>query len=621
MTPTALAAPWRSTALRTGPRVPVWAPWAGRMTLHLPATGELMDMESREGGWWISPRDLPDGTDYAYRIDGSDQDTPDPRSAWQPRGVHGPSRTVDTARWDTDLWTDGQWPGRDLKGAVVYELHVGTFTPEGTLDAAASRLEHLAALGVEMIELMPLAAFPGRAGWGYDGVSLWAVHEAYGGPRALARFINAAHGQGIGVCLDVVYNHLGPSGNYLPDFGPYLTSAHTTPWGEAVNYCQDGSEQVRAFAIDAALRWLRDFHVDALRLDAIHQIVDSSPRHVLAELSDAVAALSLEVGRPLSLVAESDLNDVGVITATGQEAPAACPSLGMTAQWADDVHHALHARLTGESHGYYADFAQPGAWAATMERVFLHDGGWSTFRDRPWGAPVPRGTDPRRFIVFGSNHDQVGNRARGDRPAASLEDSVVAAGAALVVLSPYTPMLFMGEEWGTRRPFQYFTDHEDPELADRVRHGRRAEFAAFGWEAHEVPDPQHPATVGDSVLNWAELDDPAHARMLSWYRGIIALRRELALGQLAHGRPQARDLGEVLVVELDLDPAGACGQGTAGTCGELVVAVNLGAADLPLASVVPGAAGLTAALSWQDQSGSAPGALAGHNTLVLVRTP
>lgn len=570
---------WRSPALPLGPQVPVWAPRARRLTLHLPGRGELIDMEPRPGGWWVSPRPLEPGTDYALRLDEDPADRPDPRSPWQPYGVHGASRTVDTSSWDEDLWTDAHWQGMDLLGSVVYELHVGTFTPAGTLEAAAERLGYLAQLGVDVVELMPLAPVPGHVGWGYDGVSLWAVHEPYGGPEALARFVDAAHRHGIGVCLDVVYNHLGPSGNYLGLFGPYFTAAHTTPWGEAVNYDQEGSTQVRAWVIDAALRWLRDFHVDALRLDAIHEIADDSPRHVLAELADAVAGLSAELGRPLSLVAESDLNDVGVITATDQAPPAAVASLGMTAQWADDVHHALHSRLTGESQGYYGDFAQEGAWATTTRGAFLHTGTWSTFRGRAWGAPVPEGTDPRRFVVFGSNHDQVGNRALGDRPSATLDDDTLAAQAALVLLSPYTPMLFMGEEWGTRRPFRFFTDHPEEDLAATVRDGRRREFADFGWEAEQIPDPQDPATRTVSVLDWSEQDQPGHSRMLAWYRQMTALRRRLSLGGPGVSWPRAQDTGDALVLEVDLPDQDD----------RLVVVVNLGHDDLELSTVLPDA--------------------------------
>ena len=588
---------WTSPALPVGPRVPVWAPAAQTVELHLPGQDRLVDMIPAPGGWWTAPLDLEPGTDYAFRVDGS-PNRPDPRSALQPDGVHGPSRTVDPDAWQ---WTDQNWAGKDLRGSVIYELHVGTFTPEGTLDAAITRLGHLADLGVDIVELMPLAAFPGKAGWGYDGVGLWAVHEAYGGPDALARFVDAAHNAGIGVCLDVVYNHLGPSGNYLSVFGPYFTPAHHTPWGEAVNYDHDGSHQVRAFVIDSALRWLRDFHIDALRLDAIHEIKDDATAadppqtHILAELSDAVAALSAEIGRPLSLVAEADLNDVGVITPTGEQPPAKIPSLGMTAQWADDVHHALHARLTGETQGYYGDFAEAGAWAKAYGRAFLHNGTWSTFRERNWGAPVPEDTDPRKFVVFGSDHDQVGNRAVGDRPSTSLNDATLAATAALVLLSPYTPMLFMGEEWGTRTPFQFFTDHEEEDLARSVSEGRVREFAGFGWDADEIPDPQEPGTVEASRLRWEELDEAEHARMLAWYQGLIALRRKLGWSQRT-AWPQVDETDDVLTVTYE----------------DIVVATNLSDQDRPAPAAT------TVLLSWNPVD-AVPPFLCPGQTLIARR--
>ena len=588
---------WTSPALPVGPRVPVWAPAAQTVELHLPDQDRLVGMIPVPGGWWTAPFDLEPGTDYAFRVDGS-PNRPDPRSALQPDGVHGPSRTVDPDAWQ---WTDQNWAGKDLRGSVIYELHVGTFTPEGTLDAAITRLGHLADLGVDIVELMPLAAFPGKAGWGYDGVGLWAVHEAYGGPDALARFVDAAHNAGIGVCLDVVYNHLGPSGNYLGVFGPYFTRAHHTPWGEAVNYDHDGSKQVRAFVIDSALRWLRDFHIDALRLDAIHEIKDDAAAadppqtHILAELSDAVAALSAEIGRPLSLVAEADLNDVGVITPTDEQPPAKIPSLGMTAQWADDVHHALHARLTGETQGYYGDFAEAGAWAKAYGRAFLHNGTWSTFRERNWGAPVPENTDPRKFVVFGSDHDQVGNRAVGDRPSTSLNDATLAATAALVLLSPYTPMLFMGEEWGTRTPFQFFTDHEEEDLARSVSEGRVREFAGFGWDADEIPDPQEHGTVEASRLRWEELDEAEHARMLAWYQGLIALRRKLTWSQRT-AWPQVDETDDVLTVTYE----------------DIVVATNLSDQDRPAPAAT------TVLLSWNPVD-AVPPILCPGQTLIARR--
>ncbi|RMI13178.1 malto-oligosyltrehalose trehalohydrolase [Cellulomonas triticagri] len=507
----------------------VWAPGAGSVDLHLPAAddagAEVVALHPAGGGWWTSGRDLPHGTDYAFAVDGADP-RPDPRSPWQPDGVHGPSRVFDASR---HAWSDSAWAGRDVRGAVLYELHVGTFTPEGTLDAAAARLAHLADLGVEVVELLPVAPFNGVHGWGYDGVGLYGVHEPYGGPAALQRFVDAAHAVGIAVCLDVVHNHLGPSGNYLGVFGPYFTDAHHTPWGAAINLDGDGSPEVRRWILDSVLRWLRDFHVDALRLDAVHALVDDSDRHLLAQMSDEVAALAAEVGRPLSLVAEVDLNDPVSVT------PTAAGGWGMTAQWADDVHHALHALLTGERHGYYVDFGTPDTLRTALREVFVHAGSYSTFRDRDWGRPVPDDVDGHRFVVFGQDHDQVGNRALGDRPSAVLDDGALAAEAALVLLSPYTPMLFMGEEWGARTPWMYVTDHPEPDLAQAVREGRAREFGGHGWAAtygadeatFVVPDPQDPATHEASRLDWSEPEQARHARLLDWYRRLVALRREV----------------------------------------------------------------------------------------------
>jgi maltooligosyltrehalose trehalohydrolase len=451
-------------------------------------------MAKGTGGWWRGPP-VSAGDDYAFEVDG-DGPFPDPRSAWQPHGVHGFSRAFDCSQF---AWTDAAWAGRDARGAVTYELHIGTFTPAGTLDAIIGRqLKDLAARGVEMIELMPVAAFPGNRGWGYDGVALYSVHEAYGGPAALQRFVDAAHAEGLAVCLDVVYNHLGPDGNYLGQFGPYFTDAHETPWGWAVNLDQPGSEGMRAFIIDNALRWFEDFHLDALRLDAVHALVDDSPVHLLAELSGRTAALADRLGRPLALVAESDLNQPSMVT------PVAEGGLGMTAQWADDVHHALHSYLTRETHGYYADFGSIETLDKAYRKVFVHDGGLSTFRGRTWGAPVPDDMDRQRFVVFASNHDQVGNRAIGDRPSSSLSPGGQAASLALILLSPFTPMLFMGEEYGETRPFMFFTDHDEP-LGSAVSEGRMSEFAGHGWEGLyggtvTVPDPQDRQTFMRSKL-------------------------------------------------------------------------------------------------------------------------
>jgi len=500
----------------------VWAPRAHRVDLVLGEASRTIPMQQDGRGWWESDSALQPGTDYAFSIDGGPQ-RPDPRSPWQPRGVHAPSRWYDPTAFD---WTDHQWTGRAVPGAVIYELHIGTFTPQGTLDAAVDRLDHLVALGVDIVELMPVAAFPGDRGWGYDGVGLYAVHESYGGPEALQRFVDAAHRAGLGVALDVVYNHLGPSGNYLAEFGPYFTDAHHTPWGQAINLDGPEAGPVRAFIIDNALRWLRDFHIDALRLDAVHALIDDSPIHLLAELSHAVDQLSRELARPLGLIAESDLNDADMVT------PVDDGGLGMDAQWADDVHHALHAYLAGERHGYYTDFGSPATVAKALTDVFVHDGTYSTFRGTRWGKPVPAGIDGHRFIASLNTHDQVGNRALGDRPSASLSPGRLAVGAALLLTSHYTPMLFMGEEWGARTPWMFFTDHAEEELAEAIRQGRQREFGSHGWaelygtEDLQVPDPQDPSTFTASRLDWEEPAHTGHRRLLDFYTRLIALRRE-----------------------------------------------------------------------------------------------
>ncbi|KGN39952.1 malto-oligosyltrehalose trehalohydrolase [Knoellia aerolata] len=517
--------------------IEVWAPTAERVEIELGAPGEQVRREPmvRDAhGWWRWDGDGPACAelDYAFVLDGAEPALPDPRSAWQPHGVDGPSRVFDAS---AHAWGDADWrgprEGAGTLGGVVYELHVGTFTPEGTFDAAVERLGHLVDLGVDVVEILPVAAIPGRWGWGYDGVDLYAVHDALGGPAAFQRFVDACHGLGLGVCLDVVYNHLGPSGNYLGRFGPYFTQAHMTPWGPAVNLDAPGSDVVRAFIVDNALRWLRDFHVDALRLDAVHALVDESERHLLVELSDAVADLSGELGRPLDLIAESDLNDTAMVTPTAEG------GMGMTAQWADDVHHGLHVVLTGETQGYYEDFgggtrAMPDGGpldvlAKVLTRGFLHDGTWSSFRGHEWGRPVDVDTlDGRRLVTYLQTHDQVGNRATGDRISAAITPGRAAIGAALYLLGPGTPMIFMGEEWAASSPWQFFTDFTDEGMAEAVRAGRRAEFGSHGW-ADAVPDPQARSTRDASVLRWDDLSAEPHASLLAWYRRLIALRREV----------------------------------------------------------------------------------------------
>ncbi|HVN12110.1 MAG TPA: malto-oligosyltrehalose trehalohydrolase [Kineosporiaceae bacterium] len=513
-------------------RFSVWAPRASAVDLILPADERRLPMHvDGDSRWTLDVADAGHGTDYGFSLDGG-RPLPDPRSPWQPAGVHAPSRVFDTSR---HAWQDGGWRGRSALGGVFYELHIGTYTPQGTLDAAASRLDHLVELGVDVVEVMPVAAFDGRWGWGYDGVDLYAVHEPYGGPAALQRFVDACHRRGLAVCLDVVYNHVGPSGNYLGEFGPYFTGGHTTPWGDAANLDDEGCEHVRRWIVDNALRWFADFHLDALRLDAVHALVDDSPRHLLAQLSDESAALSARLGRPLSLVAESDLNDPRMIE------PTSAGGLGMTAQWSDDLHHALHAWLTGETQGYYVDFGSVEDVARTLTRVFRHSGGYSTFRGRTWGRPVdPARHRGHRFLGYLQDHDQVGNRARGDRISASVSVGRQAVGAALSMASAFTPMIFMGEEWAASTPWRFFTDFPDPALGAAVREGRRSEFARYGWNVADVRDPQDSATRDASVLDWTELGTQPHARVLAWYRALTALRRDAP-------DLQADDLREVRV--------------------------------------------------------------------------
>ncbi|MCC3651090.1 malto-oligosyltrehalose trehalohydrolase [Streptomyces sp. S07_1.15] len=498
----------------------VWAPRAGAVALHVEdgdGAVTAMERDPVRPGWWRAEAPAADGTRYGFALDGGPV-RPDPRAPRLPDGPGGTGAVVDHGLFD---WRH-PWYGRPLPGAVLYELHIGTFTPEGTFGAAARRLGHLADLGITHVELMPVCPFPGTHGWGYDGVAPWAVHEPYGGPDGLKRFIDAAHGHGLGVVLDVVHNHLGPSGNQLPEFGPYFTERHHTPWGAAVNLDAPGSDEVRAYLTGSALSWLRDYRADGLRLDAVHALRDDRARHFLAELSAAVDALAARTGRPLFLIAESDVNDPRTTT------PRAAGGHGVHAQWNDDFHHALHTALTGEHQGYYADFAEDPlhALAKTLTGGFFHDGGWSSFRERSHGAPLdPRTTPAHRLLAYAQTHDQIGNRALGDRLAAGLSPGLLACAAALVLTSPYTPMLFMGEEWGARTPWQYFTDHPDPELAEAVRRGRRREFASHGWAEEDIPDPQDPATRGRSCLDWSEPERDPHARLLAWHRELIALRR------------------------------------------------------------------------------------------------
>jgi maltooligosyltrehalose trehalohydrolase len=496
----------------------VWAPRPERVRLVV--AGDTVEMTRADDGWWTPAREVAAeaGLDYGYLLDEDARPRPDPRSRRQPDGVHGLSQTFDVSAYD---WGDGRWTGRQLAGSVIYELHIGTFTPEGTLDAAAERLGHLRSIGVDLVEVMPVNAFNGTHNWGYDGVLWSCVHEEYGGPAAYQRFVDACHAAGLGVIQDVVYNHLGPSGNYLPLFGPYLKDGRNT-WGDLVNLDGPDSGEVRRLILDNVRMWLADFHVDGLRLDAVHALVDASPTHLLEEMATEVAALSVHQRRPLTLIAESDLNDARLVT------PREAGGRGLDAQWSDDFHHALHVALTGETHGYYADFEPLSALAKVCEHGFFHDGTWSSFRGRPHGRPVGRAAMPTwRLVIANQNHDQVGNRAAGDRLTAQLDDDQLACAALLTLCGPFTPMLFMGEEFAASSPFQFFTSHPEPELGRATAEGRLREFAEHGWEPSSVPDPQDPATYARSELDWSEASSGRGARMLEIYRALADLRRLL----------------------------------------------------------------------------------------------
>jgi maltooligosyltrehalose trehalohydrolase len=502
----------------------VWAPAAGAVEVVVEG-GPRIPMQPARPGWWQSAdAALTHGTRYRVSLDGAPP-VVDGRAVHLPDGVFGPAALYDHSRFE---WHDAGWRPPPWPRAVVYELHVGTFTAHGTLDAAIAHLDHLVDLGVTHVELMPLAGFDGTHGWGYDGVFPWSVHEPYGGPDALKRFVDAAHARGLAVLLDLVLNHLGPRGATLHEQGPLLTDRRETPWGKAINLDLPAGRSVRDLLTDCVQSWLRDFHLDGLRLDATHELVESRPTYppFLAELAQTVAGLGAALGRQLVLVAEDDRNEPHLTRSRDHG------GWGLTAQWADDVHHALHVALTGEAQGYYGDFAaEPDeALRRTLTEAFFHTGQWSSFRGRHWGRPVDREETPGyRFVAALQTHDQVGNRATGDRIAALADPGGLRCGIALVLTAPFVPMLFMGEEWGSRRPWQFFTSYTDPGLGAAVTAGRRAEFADHGWSATgaapDVPDPQDPATRDRSVLDWSEREQPAHREIEAWYRRLLELRR------------------------------------------------------------------------------------------------
>ncbi|MDO5635326.1 MAG: malto-oligosyltrehalose trehalohydrolase [Micrococcus sp.] len=508
------------------------------------------------GGWWVPEKTVAelvaehglhqDNPGYGYVLDGAGP-FPDPRSRRQPDTVHGPSRG-DDEHFD---WTDADWTGPvgagqndvgkqagadpeapqggGLRDAVLYELHVGTFTAEGTLDSAIERLDDLAELGITHVELLPVNSFSGPRNWGYDGVGWYAVDESYGGPQAYRRFVDAAHARGLGVIQDVVYNHLGPDGNYLGQFGPY-TGLGQTGWGEALNLDGPDSDEVRAFILGSLAMYIDDLHVDGFRLDAVHALRDTRAVHLLEEMAALADQRSAALGRPLPLMAESDLNDAAMVSPRlgGPGHTGIAGGHGLAGQWNDDVHHVLHVATTGETHGYYADFAPLESLVKVVESGFFHDGTFSSFRGRDHGRPVLAAVPTHAFVTFLQNHDQVGNRAQGDRTAAVLSEGALTAAAALLLTGPWTPMLFMGEEFAASTPFPFFTSFPGEELATAVREGRRREFAAHGWDAADVPDPQDPATRDAAVLDWTEAEHGRGARVRETYRRLIALRRQHA---------------------------------------------------------------------------------------------
>ncbi len=495
----------------------VWAPLRKTAALRLlsPSVRMLKMRQEAQGYWEVLAEGVDPGVRYQYELD-ERLLRPDPASCFQPAGVHGPSAIIDHAAFD---WHDGAWKGMRPDEMILYELHIGTFTPEGTFDAAAQRLDDLQELGVNAVELMPVAQFPGERNWGYDGVYPFAVQNTYGGPDGLKRFVDACHGRGMAVVLDVVYNHLGPEGNYLWDFGPYFTDKYRTPWGSALNFDDAYCDGVRNFFIQNTLRWFGDYHMDALRLDAIHGMTDMSAVPFLRELAGAVQSFSALSGRDFYLIAESDLNDPKVVR------PEVRGGFGLHAQWNDDFHHAVHTLLTGEREGYYTDFGLLDHLSTAYREGFVYSGQYSAYRRRRHGASS-QDLPPEKFVVFCQNHDQVGNRMLGERLSALVPFEALKLAAGLVILSPNIPLLFMGEEYAEEAPFLYFVDHSDVGLIEAVREGRTREFSAFSWKG-APPDPASPETYHLSKLRWEQRAEGQHAALLSYYRALIGLRRDL----------------------------------------------------------------------------------------------
>jgi maltooligosyltrehalose trehalohydrolase len=494
----------------------VWAPFCDSVKLHiLNSERRAVPMEHLPNGYFrVLVREAP-GCLYLYELGGNgDKMRPDPASRFQPEGVHGPSEVA--PRGDVE-WTDDGWRGLPRRELVFYEIHVGTFTPEGTFDAIIPRLRHLKELGVTAIELMPIAQFPGQRNWGYDGVFPFSVQNSYGGPSGLKRLVNACHHERICVALDVVYNHLGPEGNYLADFGPYFTDRYHTPWGQALNFDGEWSDEVRRFFVENALHWIQEFHVDILRLDAVHAIVDTSAKPFLRELNEAVQATAVQLKREIHLIAECDRNDIRTVQSPARG------GYGFAAQWNDDFHHAVHAVLTKEAGGYYQDFGHISQIAKTLTTGYVYQGEFSKYRLHSHGSES-KGTSGEHFVVFTQNHDQVGNRMRGERLGHLLDFEALKVAAGLMLLSPFLPLLFMGEEYAEASPFQYFVSHGDPALIEAVRQGRRNEFKAFRW-GEDPPDPQETATFLRSQLHWELQYLEPHKQLRDLYAELLRLRK------------------------------------------------------------------------------------------------
>jgi maltooligosyltrehalose trehalohydrolase len=576
----------------------LWAPQSRTVSIKIADTGRTILMEPLERGYHRAVLDgVRAGTRYLYRIEDG-RELPDPASRFQPEGVHGPSQLVDTRAFG---WTDQNWKGRPLEGSILYELHVGTYTREGSFDAVIPQLPRLVELGVTSVEIMPIAQFPGARNWGYDGVYEYAPQNSYGGPESLHRLVDAMHSHGLAAVLDVVYNHLGPEGNYLNAFAPYFTDRYRTPWGQAVNFDGAGSNDVRRFFRENALYWLEEYHFDALRLDAVHGIFDFSAQHFLAELTSAAHELSHRLGRQIQLIAESDLNDSRLLQDRAHS------GYGLDAQWTDDFHHSVHTLLTKENRGYYEDFCGIQPLISSLQDGWYYRGQYSSHRQRNHGNEPPE-IQPSRFVVYNQNHDQVGNRAAGDRLSTLVPFEALKLAAGITLLSPFTPMIFMGEEYGEPAPFQYFTSHSDPALVEAVRRGRREEFAAFGWQ-EEVPDPQDEQTFLRSHLDQSLENKEPHKTLFRFYQRLIQLRAELGIANATSHR--IAELGDCQVL-LTYKTAWR----------NLAIVFNF--AEFPVTLNVPELSGHWASLlysvegSWSGSEEDSPAASAGQRELRLA---